>query len=323
MMTRNFLAPLLQATCFAILFSHVQVVHAQLTPQAADRFYDVKDKPLHDALTKLQDVNAGSMELMGTYLFSPVYMKQGLDLAEYFSNPEASKALWVLLGAVESPRFDQLPDGARQRAIGAVEMAVGSGKSEFIPILKRLAHHPNPEVRGAVAMQDVNRYAPSTSLEVLKESILGAMDHLPLQVSGSNGFQEPEFRARWNEFENAVSLYCEFATPSQREEIRPLVETSIKKYGFRFAHFHRPRFDEALSAENGMTVKTMRGKELVVERKRDEVALAAERKRKATFKLLKWGSMILLSIGIIWQVIRKRRQRQLRRTPEFGPGVKL
>lgn len=94
---KSALVSFLQAACFAALLIHAPVTKAQGTPPDADPYSEVKDKTLHDALAKLRYVNAGLMELMGTYLYSPAYMKQGLDLAEYFSDPEAPKALSIML----------------------------------------------------------------------------------------------------------------------------------------------------------------------------------------------------------------------------------
>jgi hypothetical protein len=308
---KSILISIFKIVFLAGLLVHAQPVNAQLSPKDADPFYEVKDKTLHGALTKLRYIQAGSPTFMGNELFSPAYMKHGLELEKYFSDPEASKALWVLLDAIEKPGFEQLPNLARYRVMGAVVMAVGSGKSEFIPTLKRLAHHPNPIIRGAIASYDENRYAPSTSLEVLKESVLGAIEQLPQEPSKSQ-----EFRARWDEFEHAVGLYCEFATPSQRDEIRPLVEKNLNRYGFLYVNYYRPRIEKSLSAETGFTVKTRRGKEVVVERKRDEIAIASERFQKTMFRIFSWGSGTLVALGLIFLMIKKWRRRQfLRQKP--------
>jgi hypothetical protein len=207
-----------------------------------DPYSDIKDKRLHDAMLLMRDVNPSPPDSYAKY---ETFMKKGAELHEFFSNPEASQAMLTLLDAVAVEGFGQLPEKYNLSVLNHLEAASGSGRTEFIPALKQLAHHQDPKIRKAVHRGISYGYNPYPSLELMKEIVRSALILMPNGKSESQ-----EFSDRREEFKDSVELYCKYSTLKQRAEIQPMVEEFLTKYDLSFERFYRPRLYETLGTKS-------------------------------------------------------------------------
>ena len=207
-----------------------------------DPYSEIEDKSLHDALLLMRYVNPSPVE---SYASGERSMAKGIELHEFFSKLDASQAMLTLLTAVAAHGLEQFPENCHLSVLNLLEAAVGSGRTEFIPKLKQLAHHPHPKIRNALYRGALYGYNPRPSLELMKEIVLGALESMPNETSGSE-----EFVKRRGAFLDAVSLYCNYSTLKQRGEIIPYVEEFLTKYNLSFEQFYRPRLYKTLGTKS-------------------------------------------------------------------------
>ena len=286
-----------KAACFCMLFwTSAAADTSPFEHWERDSFDDAKGTPLYDALLAIQNIAAAP--ITGIEISSPEYKPDKRTITEIYSTPELADPILVVLDAVEKTGLDQLPKSVRYHADDVIIGAVASGKGEFVPALKRLARSPEVKVRKAVANQAAIRISPSPSLDVMKESLSGALEHIPQEIS--NTF---EYRTRVDEFTSAVYMYCECSTLKQRQEIRPLVEKFLKRGGSKFEKFYRPKLEETLKAESP------RMKYAEARATKRTVPDTGKSGDKPAFQpFLVCGIVILIIIGFLWLAI-KRRQR--------------
>ncbi len=286
-----------KAACFSMLFWHSAAADTQpFSPWEWDSFEDVKGTPLYDALLAIQ--NVASEPITGIEKDSPEYKRDTRTITEIYSVPELAGPILVLLDAVEKTGLDQLPKSIRYHADDVIIGAVASGKGEFVPALKRLARSPEVKVRKAVAYGEAIHMSPSPSLALMKESMLGALEHVPQEISNT-----VETRARVDEFISCMEIYCEFSTLKQRQEIRPLVEKFLKRGGSKFEKFYRPKLEETLKAESPRMKHAM-----TRETKRTVSGIEESVTKPAFSPVLIWSIVILITIGFLWIGIKKRRR---------------
>lgn len=259
-----------------------------------DSFDDAKGTPLYDALLAIQEV--ASEPITGVEINSPEYQRDTRTITEIYSIPELTEPILVLLDAVEKTGLDQLPKSVRYRAVDVIIGAVASGKSEFVPVLKRLARSPEVKVRKAVTYGEAIHNSPSPSLAVMKESIVGTLENIPEEF-----LDTIESRSRVNEFISAVNRYCEFSTLEQRQEIRPLVENFLKKGGSRFEELYRAELEKTLTTKS-LTIKPATARET----KRTMPTAEGFDEKTVLHSLLFWCLAILAILGFLWVVVKKR-----------------
>ena len=271
------------AVCSSMLFANLELAHAQDQPLPP-----LKGTPLYDAFTTIKKAVVGP--ITGISKDSPEYKPDLRTKSEIYSVPELTGPIAVVLDAVDKLGLDHLSKNYRFEAIYAIVGAVASGRSEFVPTLKRLARSSDVEVRKAVTDQEANRMSPAPSLEVMKESLLGALEHLPQEITDTF-----ECRTRVEEFTGGVEMYCEFSTLQQRKEIRPLVEKFLKSGPRAFEEFYRPKLEEILKAESP--------------RMKYAAATMEESASKPAFPpFLVWSLVILVTIGFLWMGIKIRQR---------------
>ena len=244
---------------------------------------------------------------------SPDYVPDRSTIAERLGDPEASAAILTLLNRVDVNGLDKLPVGARETVLVVIRAAVATGRSEFVPVLKRLAHNSNPRVRGVVADLEFHRRSPTPSVELMKECLMGALEYTPKEfVRSKDADQWVVDREPYERVENCMRLYCEFATQQQREDVRPLIENYLTKYSNdEFEMIYRPKLEKLLKIGKERLVLTQEEEVtsgLRPDKKSDRLTSSVIEKIEELYRSIPnfiWGGIVLL--GVVWLARRWRK----------------
>ena len=202
--------------------------------ELTDPIYQLKDQPLLDALLVLRE------NCRGVHLETD----PPAELAAVFSRPEVRDAIQTALERLRGHRFDEFPLLARNIfERGVFAGAIITGDKRHIEALKALIHSDDPEIRRAISMTDSAQLSVNPPIEVFREAVLSAEEHLP------KSFQETqEFEASLEEFERCVERVARYGSKADRKEfLEPIVQRFLNRYSDpRVRAFYEPRLRETL-----------------------------------------------------------------------------
>ncbi len=275
----------------------LEPVFAQDYMPPRDQFASVSDVSLRAALNRFSHANSVGRRDEANAL------RKGETLWKVFVSPQVAQDISLILDSVIAGDFNRLELGAQVTMLLAIEAAVISGQTKYVPTLKKLAHHPNADVRGELSNAARHALSPTPQFSVLYECLLASEERLP-----TNLLDKKAARVCVEEFSGIVESYCSLTSIEQRSSIEPIVNRVLARYkDSDFQSYYAPRLKNALYLPRKKVPQPNSSTGI-----RHSTGVASEgspsnnssNSISALVKhpLLIWITIVVIAIGLVWLV---------------------
>lgn len=278
-------------------------LQAQKEPPDAENlspYRDIADANLRAAFTRLEG-------LQTTRLDSSPSRTAELAAADLYRRPENFAAIMTVLQKVDSGNLDVHKSVAIEQMVkGTISAAIMSGKTDAIPVLKKLAWNSDDLIRKAVSTPNAYSMSELRPVELLLEVVKSAESRLPDQLLSDQHTQDA-----LNEFEDRVILFCDFTTPTDRKSIQPLLDHFSQRYNdAKLWEYYKNRFAQLMDDDYPPKIRTQSKEDLRPKDRGKQIkhlpatALPPTEGNKHTW--LVWLLVVITSaIGAAWLLMRK------------------